>query len=130
VQLATFSVKPNLPVLGPKYGREVGRITQLLRAADPNAVAQAVRAGQKVALDGFELEPEEVLVEATAREGLAVVEEAGYAVALTTALTPELVDEGLARELVHRLQTMRRSAGFEIADWIRVTYDGDAPIRR
>jgi len=59
-----------------------------------------------------------------------VAEEGGYTVALDTAITPELVDEGLAREIVHRLQTMRKNAGFEIADYITTHYQGDTDITR
>jgi isoleucyl-tRNA synthetase len=62
--------------------------------------------------------------------GLALAEEGGYAVALDTAITPELADEGLAREIVHRLQTMRKNAGFDIADYITTHYQGDAEITR
>jgi isoleucyl-tRNA synthetase len=61
---------------------------------------------------------------------LALAEEGGYSVALDTAVTPELADEGLAREIVHRLQTMRKNAGFDIADYITTHYQGDAEIAR
>ena len=81
-------------------------------------------------LDGFELQPDELLVTMTGKPGYAVAEEAGYAVAVTTEITPELADEGLARELVRRIQEMRKSAGFEIADRIRLSYDGDADVAR
>jgi isoleucyl-tRNA synthetase len=61
---------------------------------------------------------------------LAVAEEGGYKVALDTAISPALADEGLAREVVHRLQTMRKNAGFDIADYITTHYQGDAEIAR
>jgi isoleucyl-tRNA synthetase len=61
---------------------------------------------------------------------LAVAEEGGYIVALDTHITPDLADEGLAREIVHRLQTMRKNAGFDIADYITTHYQGDAEIAR
>jgi isoleucyl-tRNA synthetase len=125
-----YQVRPNLPVLGPKYGSEVGRIQRALAQADRTAVAQAVGARRVVALDGFELEPEELLVNVSGKPGYAVAEEAGYAVAVTTEVTPELADEGLARELVRRIQEMRKSAGFEIADRIRLGYEGDAEAGR
>jgi isoleucyl-tRNA synthetase len=64
------------------------------------------------------------------KPGYAVAEEAGYAVAVTTEITPELADEGLARELVRRIQEMRKSAGFEIADRIRLRYEGDEAVER
>jgi len=59
-----------------------------------------------------------------------VAEEGGYTVALDTVVTPELADEGLAREIVHRLQTMRKNAGFDIADYITTHYQGDADVVR
>jgi isoleucyl-tRNA synthetase len=61
---------------------------------------------------------------------ISVAEEAGSGVALETVVTPDLADEGLAREIVHRLQTMRRNAGFDIADYITTHYQGDAEIAR
>jgi isoleucyl-tRNA synthetase len=68
--------------------------------------------------------------EALIDSGYAVAEEGGYVVAIATELTPELVDEGLARELVHRLQTMRKQAGFDIADYIVTYYHGGPTLQR
>jgi len=123
-----YEVKPNLPVLGPKFGRDMGEIVRGLAALDPNDVARKVEGGQPVEVGGRTLEANEVLVSVRPRAGFAVAEEGGYAAVVSTALTPELEDEGLARELVHRLQTMRKDAGFEIADRIRTWYRGDARI--
>jgi len=125
-----YQVLPNLPVLGPKYGREVGRIQAALRDADKAVLVREVSAGRAVTLDGFELQPDELLVSMSGKPGYAVAEEAGYAVAVTTEITPELADEGLARELVRRIQEMRKSAGFDISDRIRVAHDGDAEVAR
>jgi isoleucyl-tRNA synthetase len=86
----------------------------------------AIRRGEPLRLDvesqTVELAPGEVQVMAAGRPGYAVAEELGYLVALDTDLTPELVDEGLAREVVHRIQTMRKNAGFDIADYITSAY--------
>jgi isoleucyl-tRNA synthetase len=125
-----YQVLPNLPVLGPKYGREVGRIQGALRTADKAALAREVATGRPVTLDGIELLPEELLVTITGKPGYAVAEEAGYAVAITTEITPELADEGMARELVRRIQEMRKTAGFDIADHIRIHHAGDPEIAR
>jgi isoleucyl-tRNA synthetase len=78
-----------------------------------------VRAGERTIPLGLD----DVQPRAEALPGYAVAEEHGYLVALATELTPELVEEGLARELVHRLQTMRKAAGFEVADRIAVAYE-------
>ncbi|MBI4338542.1 MAG: class I tRNA ligase family protein, partial [Chloroflexi bacterium] len=125
-----FSLRPNLPLLGPKYGNQVGRVRQALGKADPAQVAAAVRSSSPVALDGFTLLPEEVLVDAKEKPGYAVALEVGYVVAVDTRITPELAGEGMARELVHRVQNMRRSAGFDIADRITLWYEGGAEVER
>jgi isoleucyl-tRNA synthetase len=125
-----YQVRPNLPVLGPKYGGEVGRIQRALATADKAAVARSVSTGRSVALDGFELQPDELLVTTAGKPGYALAEEAGYAVAVTTEVTPDLADEGLARELVRHVQELRRSAGFDIADHVRFRYEGDDDLDR
>jgi isoleucyl-tRNA synthetase len=125
-----YQVLPNLPVVGPKYGKDVGRIQQALRQADKATLVREVSAGRSVSLDGIELQPDELLVSMSGKPGYAVAEEAGYAVAITTEITPELADEGLARELVRRIQEMRKSAGFDISDRIRIAHVGDAEVAR
>ena len=129
-ELFDYQVRPNLPVLGPKYGGEVGRIQRALSEADKATIAREVTAGRVVELDGLTLEPDELLVSTTGKPGYAVAEEAGYAVAVSTEITPTLADEGLARELVRHVQELRKSAGLEIADRIRLSYDGDADVAR
>ena len=123
-------MRPNLPVLGPKYGNDMGRIQRALASADKAAIAAEVFAGRTVELDGLELLPNGILVTTVGRPGYAVAEEAGYAVAINTEVTQELRDEGLARELVRRIQEMRKTAGFEIADRIRLAYEGDPDLTR
>jgi isoleucyl-tRNA synthetase len=129
-EFLSYEVKPDLSVLGPRYGGQVGAIQEALRRADPASVARAVASGVPVRIDGWELTAEDVLVSSVDREGYASAEEAAYVVVVATALTPELADEGLAREVVHRLQTMRRNAGFEIADRIVTHYQGGEALRR
>ena len=123
--LVEFIIRPNLSLLGPLYGPRVGAVRQALADADPAQVAASVNSGQSVALGEFTLEPEHVLVSTEDRPGLSVSADAGYAVAMTTEVTPELLLEGQARELVHRIQNMRRDAGFDIADRITAYYTGD-----
>jgi isoleucyl-tRNA synthetase len=125
-----YQVRPNLPVLGPKLGGEIGRLQRALAAADKAAIARSVGAGEPVSLDGFTLAPEELLVTTATRPGYAGAEEAGYAVVVTTEVTPALADEGLARELVRRVQELRKSAGLEIADHIQLSVNGDADLDR
>ncbi|MCL6644995.1 MAG: DUF5915 domain-containing protein [Dehalococcoidia bacterium] len=128
--VVAYDVKPNLPVLGPKHGQALGAIRQGLAAMDPAEVAAAVRRGRAITVAGIELEPGDILLQAQDREGYAAAQEAGYTVAVATAITPELADEGLAREIVRRLQDLRREAGFELADRIIAWVAGDADVAR
>ena len=127
-QYATYQVRPNLALLGPKYGKQVGAIRQALAAADPAVVARTARAGVTVTLtaDGqsFALAPEEVLVDVREKEGFNVAEDRDLLVALDATLTPELIAEGLARDFVRGVQDARKDAGMRIEDTIRVVYAG------
>ena len=127
-QVASFKVKPNLPLLGPRYGREAGKIAGALALLDAATVVAQVEAGRPVLVGEFTLEPQELLVERTAAPGFALAEEGPYLVAVSTVISPELREEGLARELVHSIQNLRRDAGFEIADRIITFWQGDAAI--
>ena len=133
-EVRTFAIRPNFRLLGPKYGRDTSKIQKALESLDPAEVASRVAKGQEVPLevDGrrVELLPEEVLVEVKAKEGTKVVEEDGYIVALDTQLTEELKHEGLARELVHRIQNLRKKAGFEVTDRIVLSYRVPPELRR
>jgi len=123
--LVGYSLKPNLPLLGPKYGRQLPQIREALSRADPAVAAAAVEAGEAVQVDGFELEADEVLVERVAPDGYSVASEAGYAAGVSLEVTAELRAEGIAREVVHMIQNLRRAAGFEISDRITAWIDID-----
>jgi isoleucyl-tRNA synthetase len=127
-ELASYGVRLSTPVLGPKYGRDLSQIVASLREADQADVARRARAGDTVILAGFAILPDEIEVTVQDRPGWAVITEGDYAVGLSTALTPELVEEGLARELGHRVQTMRKAAGFRIEEPIVIYYYGDAEL--
>ena len=124
-QLLSYEALPNNKLLGPRLGATLGRVRAALSHTDPAVVAQKVYSGNPVTLnvdgDTYELAPEEVLIRTHPAEGLAVASDRGVTVAVETDITPELRTEGLARELVRRIQVMRRDAGFNIADRI-VTY--------
>jgi isoleucyl-tRNA synthetase len=126
----SYEVRPNLPRLGPRFGREVGAIAKLISEMDPRTLAESAQRGENVFIGGHDLNPEDLLITEKESAGFAVVREAGYVAALDTALTPELEDEGLVRELTHRVQTLRRDAGFEIADRILTYFDGDEDVQR
>ena len=132
--LVTYRLRPVLPVLGPRYGPRVQAIRAALQAADAAAVAARVAAGEPVelAVDGetILLAPDELEVRAEPRPGEATAGEGGYVVSVATALTPELVTEGVARDLVRRIQQLRKDAGFEITDRVALTLDAPEPVRR
>jgi isoleucyl-tRNA synthetase len=126
----TYSWKPNLPVLGKKYGAGVAAIRGGLAEMDAAAIVEATRRGQGLEVAGFTLEPEDILLDAQDAEGFAAAVEAGYAVAIDTEISAELADEGLAREIVRRVQDMRRDAGFDLADRITTYYGGGEDVAR
>ena len=97
---------------------------------DGGVVAAAIDRGESTEVAGFELAAEEILVSAVEQEGFASAQEGGCVVVVDTELSPALLDEGLAREIVHRIQNMRREAGFEISDRITTYWQGDDDIRR
>ncbi len=127
-----FEVKPNLKLLGQKHGRgvqEIQRTLQGLDDADLARIAKAVQQGIGAEIAGYDLEPDELLVTGREKEGFASAEEQGLVVIVSTEMTPELEQEGLAREIVHRIQNLRKDAGFEIADRIRTSYAGGDDLR-
>ncbi len=120
-ELVTYTLRPRIDLLGPKYRGDMQNILRLLREADQNEVARQVRSRQEVALGQYTLSPDEIEAVAKEREGYSVAIEGDYVVAVANTLSPDLLQEGLARELVHRIQTMRRNADFRIEDHI-ITY--------
>ena len=115
VDASELRVKPNLPVLGPKLGKELGVVRAALEAGD----FEEVDGGFRVA--GHDLGADEVLVERIGKEGWAVAGGDGVTVALDTALDPELEVEGRVLDLIHELNSMRKKAGLELTDRIVVT---------
>ena len=116
VEATELRVKPNLPLLGPKLGKELAAVRAKLEAGEFEELGDG-----RLRVDGHELAPEEVLVERRGKEGWAVAGEDGLTVALDLELDPELELEGRARELIHRINTMRKEAGLEITDRIVLT---------
>jgi isoleucyl-tRNA synthetase len=118
--------------LGQKYGRRFPAIKDALGKLDPLTVAHTVEAGQavEVTVDGETLAvlPDEVQVRKQPKPGLAVAEDAGYLVAVTTELTDLLRWEGYAREVVRNIQELRKKSGFEISDRIATTVESGAAL--
>jgi isoleucyl-tRNA synthetase len=129
-EVVDYVLNPLPSMLGRKFGKDFPRVQKALREGEKAQVQQWARtlnSGENVTLeiDGepFEVTPEEVEVRQNAAEGFAVAEEQGYLAALDTQLTDELVMEGLAREVVRRIQSTRKDANFEIDDHIFVIYE-------
>ena len=124
--LVNYRVLPDNKLLGPKFGPNFPKVRAALTAAEPADVVRRVQAGLPVTLEvegeGVELAPEEVLVQTEPAEGLAVVADKGVTVAVDAVITPQLKAEGLAREVVRRVQTMRKDADFNIEDRITTWY--------
>ena len=129
----TYNVKPQLKTVGPKYGKLLGGIRNHLAGADGSAIVSAVKGGGAYSFDVngslVELYEADLLIEPVQREGYAVQSDAGLAVIIDTALTPELIDEGRVREIISKVQTMRKEAGFEVTDHIRLTIDGSDAVK-
>jgi isoleucyl-tRNA synthetase len=123
--LFRYEVKPNFKALGPVFGKEVGPVAEAIRHLPETAVAR-LAAGESTAvmLGGHEvtLLPAWVEVVRHPAEGLALLEQGGMAIAVDTALTPALLAEGWVRELVHRLQGLRKESGLSPTDRIHVDY--------
>jgi len=123
----SYDVKPNLAILGPKYGKALGRIRKLLQDANGQAIAAKVQIGESVRLGEtdftVELEPQELLVSVKEPAGKAIVEDGGIVVILDTVLTDGLLAEGMIRDLVRHIQNLRKDAGFDVADRINLTLD-------
>jgi isoleucyl-tRNA synthetase len=116
VEATELRVKPNLPRLGPKLGKELGAVRAALQAGEFEELGDG-----RFRAAGHELEPDEVLVERRGLEGWAVAADDGLTVALDTAVDPELELEGRVFDLIHKLNSMRKEAGLELTDRINVT---------
>ncbi len=127
----SYVFKPQLKTVGPKYGKQLNAIREALAALDGNtAKAELDATGVLTLLDGtVKLAPEDLLIETAQTEGYYTVSDKGITVAIDTRLTPELIEEGFVREIVSKLQTMRKEAGFEVMDTIRVFVTGNDRVQ-
>ena len=128
----TYSFKPQLRTVGPKYGKFLGGIRTALAALDGNAAMDEIEATGKLMLtvgaDVLPLEKEDLLIEMTKQEGYESLSEGGITVVLDTNLTEALLEEGFVNELVSKLQNMRKDSGFEVTDRIRVGIAGNEKV--
>ena len=128
----SYSFKPQLKTLGPKYGKLLGAIREYLASLDGSAAKQELdeKGTLTFTAGGTEisLAPEDLLIETVQREGFQAESGGGVTVVLDTNLTPELIEEGFVRELISKIQTMRKDAGFEVMDTIKIYVSGNDKI--
>lgn len=125
-----YTFKPQLRTVGPKYGKYLKQIQQELAALDGNAAMRTLRETGVLRLDSISenvvLSEDDLLITMTQMEGYMTEGDSSVTVVLDTNLTPELLEEGFVREIISKLQTMRKEAGFEVMDHISVSYQADA----
>jgi len=120
--------------LGPKFGKQLGEVRTALQIIEDGSAAKAELDSTgfltlTLSTGDVRLAEEDLLVEAVQQEGLYTLSEGGVTVALDTVLTPELEAEGLMREVISKVQTMRKDAGFEVTDHIALYVDGSAAVK-
>ncbi|HBA85396.1 MAG TPA: isoleucine--tRNA ligase [Verrucomicrobia bacterium] len=130
-ELADLSAKPNFSRLGPRLGSMVKKASQAIQKMTVDDMASLLD-GKAVTLtvegQPVEFEPEDIIIERKPKEGLAVASEGDLVVALEMNLTPELVQEGLAREFVNKVQTMRKEADLDVVQRIKLVVAGDKEV--
>lgn len=128
----SYSFKPQLKTLGPKYGKLLGGIRNALQSLDGSEAKKELDSNGAIVLniDGNEisLAPEDLLIETVQKEGYQAESDNGITVVLDTNLTDELIEEGFVREITSKIQDMRKKAGFEVMDTIKVYVSGNDKI--
>ena len=129
-----YRVLPNLPALGPRYGKLVPKIRAALADQDPAEIVTRVERGDSVRLEvdgqSIELAPSDILPSVTQREGFAAMAGEGFVIALDTEITPALRSEGLAREVVRHVNQWRKAAGLRVEDRIRLRYEASPDLEQ
>ncbi|MDQ0202764.1 isoleucine--tRNA ligase [Pectinatus haikarae] len=127
-----YSFKPQFKILGPKAGRQINEIKKVLASLNGHAAKEELdkNGSLKISLSGgaFTLVREDVEISVTQTEGFATETYNKVVVAIETTLTPELIEEGFVREIISKIQTMRKENGFEVTDRIKVCVDGNEKI--
>ena len=131
-EYTSYTFKPQLRTVGPKYGKFLGGIQKALASLDGNAAYADLKANGAIKLPevdaSIELAEEDLLITVTQKEGYVTDGDNYVSVVLDTNLTPELIEEGFVREIISKIQTMRKEAGFEVMDHISVSYTGEAEV--
>jgi len=125
-RFVSYNIKPQLKTLGPKYGAKLGKVRKFLETCDASEVVATVKSGKiySVDFDGdtFDFALDDLLISTNSVEGFIAASDKGITVVMDTNVTEELKAEGVARELISKIQSMRKDAGFEVVDRIIVNY--------
>lgn len=128
----SYTFKPQLKTVGPKYGKLLNGIRQALTELDGSAAMDTLneRGALTFEIQGQEvvLTKDDLLIDVAQKEGYVTQEDNYVTVVLDTNLTPELIEEGFVREIVSKIQTMRKEAGFEVMDHILISFSGNEKI--
>ena len=131
-EFTTYSFKPQLRTVGPKYGKHLGFIRNALTTLDGNTAMDELEANGMIKLENagetIELTKDDLLIEMTKKEGFESLGDKGVTVVIDTNLTPELIEEGNVREIISKIQTMRKDSGFEVMDKIKVAFTGNETV--
>ena len=131
-ELSDYNFKPQLKTLGPKYGKNLGEIRTALSELDGSKAKKELDADGHITLNisigAIELTADDLLIEAVQKSGLFSVSDFGVTVAIDTTLTPELIEEGFVREIISKIQTMRKDADFNVTDHIIISVEGNDKI--
>ena len=128
----SYRFKPQLKTVGPKFGKQLNEIRTALSEIDGNKAKKQLDADGSLTLElpsgTVILQTEDLLIETEQRDGFYTVSDRGITVAIDTTLTKELIEEGFVRELISKIQTMRKEAGFNVTDHISVTLSGSDKV--
>lgn len=131
--LVSYSAKANFKVLGSKLGKHMKSVASQIELFSGDTIASILDGGSRVlqySEGEIEISSEQIIVQRTEKEGVKVLNEGSLTVGFDTTVTEELLQEGIARDIVRSVQNLRKDSGFDVSDRIRLTYDGDEVVQR
>jgi isoleucyl-tRNA synthetase len=131
--LVNQKIKPNFKALGPKFGQHVNQVASAIKSFGDKEIEEIILTGKHmihIAGHEFEITKNEVEILHEEKEGMAVQSDGSLTVGLDTHLTSELIDEGFAREFINRVQNLRKEAGFEVVERIKIAFDGSDTLKK
>ncbi|MDQ0362030.1 isoleucine--tRNA ligase [Breznakia pachnodae] len=125
----TYQFKPLLKTLGPKYGKDIGKVKELLQSVDGNQFMEGLDSNGKVTIQSedtsYEFTKDDLIIESVAKSDFVVTDSNGITIALYTYLSDELVEEGTVREVISKIQNLRKENGFEVMDTIQIAVNAN-----